>query len=150
MAFDPQPVARRSRAGNAFAATADDPSAIYYNPAGITQIPGDRLPGGRFELSRAQHAVQPDAGRSIHAHAVRGDSGAADLFHKSLENTPLSLAWACMRVRPGREMAGPNHANIRDYALESKLTFITVSPVLATKSCHHSRSRRGRRLIMRN
>ena len=24
--------------GNAFAATADNPSAIYYNPAGITQL----------------------------------------------------------------------------------------------------------------
>ncbi|MHB8523020.1 MAG: hypothetical protein ACYDH9_20000 [Limisphaerales bacterium] len=26
--------------GNAFAATADNPSAIYYNPAGITQLDG--------------------------------------------------------------------------------------------------------------
>ena len=29
--------------GNAFAATADNPSAIYYNPAGITQIPNNDL-----------------------------------------------------------------------------------------------------------
>src|SRR4051812_36858069 len=26
--------------GNAFVATADDPSAVYYNPAGITQLAG--------------------------------------------------------------------------------------------------------------
>ena len=28
--------------GNAFAATADNPSAIYYNPAGISQLPGNQ------------------------------------------------------------------------------------------------------------
>src|SRR5882672_4097717 len=33
---DPAATAR----GNAFAATADNPSAIYYNPAGITQLEG--------------------------------------------------------------------------------------------------------------
>jgi hypothetical protein len=29
--------------GEAFVATADNPSAIYYNPAGITQLKGDNL-----------------------------------------------------------------------------------------------------------
>ena len=28
--------------GNAFVATADNPSAIYYNPAGLIQLDGDR------------------------------------------------------------------------------------------------------------
>src|SRR5450756_1122975 len=32
--------------GEAFAATADNPSAIYYNPAGITQLTGDNFRGG--------------------------------------------------------------------------------------------------------
>src|SRR5690349_2754441 len=32
--------------GNAFVATADDPSAIYYNPAGITQLDGNNLQVG--------------------------------------------------------------------------------------------------------
>src|SRR5947207_3345244 len=36
---DPEGIAR----GNAFVATADNPSAIYYNPAGITQLEGDQL-----------------------------------------------------------------------------------------------------------
>src|SRR3954452_9713138 len=37
--------------GNAFAATADDPSAIYYNPAGITQNDGLRNLLGVYAIS---------------------------------------------------------------------------------------------------
>ena len=29
--------------GNAFVATADNASAVYYNPAGMTSLPGQRL-----------------------------------------------------------------------------------------------------------
>jgi long-chain fatty acid transport protein len=35
--------------GEAFVATADNPSAIYYNPAGITQLEGNDLRGGFME-----------------------------------------------------------------------------------------------------
>lgn len=44
---DPEGIAR----GNAFAATADNPSAIYYNPAGITQIEGHELSLGVYAVS---------------------------------------------------------------------------------------------------
>ena len=39
---DPEAVAR----GNAFVATADNPAAIYYNPAGITQLEGQNVQVG--------------------------------------------------------------------------------------------------------
>src|SRR6266576_5722952 len=41
---DPEAIAR----GNAFVATADNPSAIYYNPAGITQLEGNNLRAGIY------------------------------------------------------------------------------------------------------
>jgi len=44
---DPEAIAR----GNAFAATADDPDAIYYNPAGITQLQGYNLSLGVYSIS---------------------------------------------------------------------------------------------------
>ncbi len=44
---DPEAIAR----GNAFAATADNPSAIYYNPAGITQLEGHHLSLGTYFIS---------------------------------------------------------------------------------------------------
>jgi long-chain fatty acid transport protein len=44
---DPEGIAR----GNAFAATADNPSALYYNPAGITQLEGHQLSLGAYFIS---------------------------------------------------------------------------------------------------
>src|SRR5215475_13415471 len=35
--------------GNAFAATADNPSALYYNPAGITQLEGNNVQLGALD-----------------------------------------------------------------------------------------------------
>ena len=44
---DPEAIAR----GNAFAATANNPSAIYYNPAGITQLEGHQVSLGLYAVS---------------------------------------------------------------------------------------------------
>jgi long-chain fatty acid transport protein len=37
--------------GNAFVATADNPSAVYYNPAGLTQLSGQRLSASVYDVS---------------------------------------------------------------------------------------------------
>jgi len=44
---DPESIAR----GNAFVATADNPSAVYYNPAGITQLEGQHVSAGLYLAS---------------------------------------------------------------------------------------------------
>lgn len=44
---DPEGIAR----GNAFVATADNPSAIYYNPAGISQLQGQHFQAGLYYVS---------------------------------------------------------------------------------------------------
>ncbi|WP_193212467.1 OmpP1/FadL family transporter [Luteolibacter marinus] len=44
---DPEGIAR----GNAFVATADNPSAIFYNPAGITQLEGQNVSVGVYLIS---------------------------------------------------------------------------------------------------
>src|SRR3954471_17624185 len=44
---DPEGIAR----GNAFVATADNPSAVYYNPAGITQLEGNNARVGLYLIS---------------------------------------------------------------------------------------------------
>lgn len=52
---DPEGIAR----GNAFAATADNPSAIYYNPAGITQLKGQQLSAGAYFISTGVDFTSP-------------------------------------------------------------------------------------------
>ena len=47
--------------GEAFVATADNPSAIYYNPAGITQLKGDNLRGGVYGIYLAPGYTPPDS-----------------------------------------------------------------------------------------
>lgn len=44
---DPEAIAR----GNAFVATADNPAAVYYNPAGITQLEGQHVSFGLYMVS---------------------------------------------------------------------------------------------------
>src|SRR5881628_658858 len=46
--------------GNAFAATADNPSAMYYNPAGISQLEGQNVQvGSLFYLNIYADYVSP-------------------------------------------------------------------------------------------
>jgi long-chain fatty acid transport protein len=52
---DPEAMAR----GNAFAATADNPSAIYYNPAGITQLEGQTISAGMYLVSAHTEYTSP-------------------------------------------------------------------------------------------
>src|SRR5436190_18009123 len=53
--------ARATARGNAFTATADNPSAIYYNPAGITQLYSPDLNSPAFtpSLGGGKNAVCP-------------------------------------------------------------------------------------------
>src|SRR5438477_10824560 len=44
---DPEGIAR----GNAFVATADNPSAVFYNPAGITQLRDQNVEAGLYLLN---------------------------------------------------------------------------------------------------
>jgi long-chain fatty acid transport protein len=52
---DPEAIAR----GNAFVATADNPSAIYYNPAGISQLEGQNVEAGVYVVSGGYHYTSP-------------------------------------------------------------------------------------------
>ena len=54
--------------GNAFVATADDPSAIYYNPAGITQLEGQHIQAGSLLYLGIYGDYESPSGTSIHNH----------------------------------------------------------------------------------
>ena len=59
--------------GEAFVATADNASAIYYNPAGITQLTNNNVRGGLnsvyYEPTYQPPAGQPNSGRTYYSSA---------------------------------------------------------------------------------
>src|ERR1017187_6716917 len=52
--------------GEAFVATADNPSAIYYNPAGITQLEGNNLRSGIYGIYLDPSYSPPNSGNTYH------------------------------------------------------------------------------------
>src|ERR1039458_7320661 len=53
--------------GEAFVATADNPSAIYYNPAGISQLEGNNLRAGIYGIYLDPSYRPPNSGNSYHS-----------------------------------------------------------------------------------
>ncbi len=64
---DPEGIAR----GNAFVATADNPSALYYNPAGITQLEGHHVSFGSYFITTGVDFTAPDGRRASTDPAVQ-------------------------------------------------------------------------------
>src|SRR2546425_5705510 len=58
----PNQDAEATARGNAFVATADNPSALYYNPAGITQLQGQNVQFGLHTLSVNSHFTAATGG----------------------------------------------------------------------------------------
>ncbi len=56
--------------GNAFVATADNPSAIYYNPAGITQLEGAQVSANVYAVSLSSDYRGPGGQASLDEDAV--------------------------------------------------------------------------------
>lgn len=51
--------ARGNALGGALTGSADDPSALFYNPAGITQLEGVQVMGGRRSSCPAPRSPRP-------------------------------------------------------------------------------------------
>src|SRR5215467_14238120 len=75
----------------AFAATADNPSAIYYNPAGITQLDGSNLRAGIYGLYLDPTFTPPPPANTNRFHIDNKLAAAPQFFFThTLEKLPLS------------------------------------------------------------
>ncbi|MEA3186466.1 MAG: long-chain fatty acid transport protein [Chthoniobacter sp.] len=121
---DPAATAR----AEAFTATADNPSAIYFNPAGITQIDGLSARLGVYGIGLQVHAT-PE-------HADGFDSHEKALF------TPQAFLTYKPKVGPftfglgaytpyGLELEYPDRTPFRQLAKFGQIKFFTVNPVIA-------------------
>jgi long-chain fatty acid transport protein len=121
---DPEGIAR----GNAFAATADNPSAIYYNPAGITQLDGQQFRAGLYLISADTKYTSPSGAK---AETDASFQPVPQLYYvNSLKNLPLSFGLG-VYAPYGLSLDWGTHAPFRTLAEKGKLLYATVNPVVA-------------------
>jgi long-chain fatty acid transport protein len=117
--------------GNAFVATADDPSAIYYNPAGITQLEGQHIQAGSLLYLGIYGDYESPSGTSIHNNA---EVLAAPTLQYTISPEGLPLSFGLGVYEPfGFSVNWPNNAPFRQEAINGSLDYVTINPVVAWK-----------------
>jgi len=121
---DPEGIAR----GNAFVATADNPSAIYYNPAGITQLQGQQYQVGLYYVSASTRYT------STTGATAKTDSSFQPVpqmyYVHSLEGKPITLGLGVYAPYGLSLDYGDNNpfSLIAEYG---KLVYVSINPVIA-------------------
>ena len=124
---DPVAIAR----GNAFVATADDPAAIYYNPAGITQIPGQQIDMGLYLLSSDVTFHSPTG--SGHAETDTTPTPVPQLYYViSPTNMPLSFGLG-LYAPYGLKLDWGDNTPFNTLAEYGQLIYLCINPVVAWK-----------------
>ncbi|HEY1660931.1 MAG TPA: outer membrane protein transport protein [Verrucomicrobiae bacterium] len=122
---DPEAIAR----GDAFTATADDPSAIYYNPAGITQLPGEQISIGAYIISADSKFSSP----SGNAKTDTTPQPVPQLYATyTLTNLPLSFGLG-VYAPYGLSVNWGNNTPFNSIAEKGSLEYVCVNPVAAWK-----------------
>lgn len=119
--------------GEAFVATADNASAVHYNPAGLTQLEGQNLRGGvyglHFEPTFQAPAGSVNAGKTYHIE--NQDAVAPQAFYAyGFEKIPVSLGLGIYAPN-GASVTWPQDTGFRSVAIEGELTYLRVNPVVA-------------------
>jgi long-chain fatty acid transport protein len=126
---DPEAIAR----GNAFTATADNPSAIYYNPAGITQIEGLNVRVGIYAISADTEFKSPSGA------TAETDSSFQPVpqiyIVNSFTNIPISVGLG-IYAPYGLSLDWGNHAPFNTVAESGSLLYASINPVIAWRINH--------------
>ncbi len=125
--------------GEAFVATADNPSAVYYNPAGITQLEGTQTRAGLYALyydpTFTPPETAPNAGTTYH---VENKTAAApNLFATyAWPDSPVTLGLG-IYAPYGGNLEWPEDTGFRAVAISANLTYLRFNPVVAVKLPAH-------------
>ena len=117
--------------GMAFVATADNPAAIYYNPAGITQLEGNNLRAGIYGIYLDPGYKSPSTGQTFDNqfkyHAI-------PQFYYTYGRTNWPVSFGLGAYSPfGLGVIWPQNTGFRTVATEGKLFTETINPVMAIK-----------------
>jgi long-chain fatty acid transport protein len=120
--------------GEAFVATADNPSAVYYNPAGIAQLEGLAVRGGLYGIcydTIFTSTGPQNPGREFHSSA---DCAIVPQFFATYTPEEEPITFGLGVYAPfGGSMNWPEDTGFRSVALKSSLTYVTFNPVVALK-----------------
>jgi long-chain fatty acid transport protein len=117
--------------GNAFVATADNPSAIYYNPAGITQLEGQNIQAGSLFYLGIYGDYRSPSGQAL-------DNDPEVIPVPTLQYTitpgewPVSFGFGVYEPF-GFSVQWPNDAPFRQESIEGELVYMTLNPIVAWK-----------------
>jgi long-chain fatty acid transport protein len=118
--------------GNAFIATADNPSAIYYNPAAITQLEGTQAQFGAHNLAINSEYESLDGTR--HAE-TKSEIATVPQFYYTCSRTNSPFSFGLGVYAPfGLSLEWPKTTPFSSIAEKGSLTYVTVNPVLAWKA----------------
>ena len=124
-----------SARGEAFAATADNPSAIYYNPAGITQLDGNNFRAGLYELYLDPSYKPPEGARNS-GQTYYDEHNFATVPQSYYTYTPpeMPVSFGVGIYSPyGLGVNWPQDTGFRSVSTRGSLTYLTANPVLALK-----------------
>ena len=115
--------------GNAFTATADNPSAIYYNPAGITQLDGQNVSAGVYGVALNSHFN--GSGMSLD---TKEKVQAVPQVYYTAHCPKHPLAFGLGVYAPyGLSLEWPSTAPFTGIAQKGEIEYITFNPVVAFK-----------------
>jgi long-chain fatty acid transport protein len=122
-----------SARGEAFVATANNASAIYYNPAGITQLDGNNVRGGIYGIYLNQSFRPtngaPNAGNTYHN---SDDLAAVPQFFYvyTPNNSPMSFGLG-LYAPYGGSINWPDDTGFQTVATHGSLEYLRINPVIA-------------------
>lgn len=120
--------------GNAFTATADNPSAIFYNPAGITELAGTRALLGVYGISLKERVSLDLPGDRSKFSSTNTEPQYVPTFYFTWkpEGHPIALGLG-VYAPFGFSMEYPDNTPIRTLAIKGSIQYLTINPVVAWK-----------------
>ncbi|MCO5053154.1 MAG: outer membrane protein transport protein [Verrucomicrobiae bacterium] len=121
--------------GEAFVATADNASAVYYNPAGLTQSGTHDFRLGIYGLY-LDPAYEPPVGAPNHGqtyHLKNNVAAAPQFFYAhNLASVPVSLGVG-LYAPYGASVNWPDDTGFRSVGTKAKLTYLRFNPAAAVE-----------------
>ncbi len=126
----PNQDAEATARGNAYVATADSPSAIYYNPAGITQIEGTLAQYGLHIISVNSDYHSPSGVEANSKFEIQP----VPQFYATMTPKDSHFSFGFGVYAPfGLGIQWPENAPFRTLGLEGRLLYASLNPVVAWK-----------------